>query len=155
MKTLVKLALCGLLTISSTATLAQSVEHDGVKATLQDFLRAYVTGYGRFIRESFRKDGQMIGHSRRDDRVLVVSGDEFAGRFDGSPAADEAQRKRSFQILDITGNAALVKLTLDYPNWDGIDYLALAKIDGKWLIISKSYSGQGKPAPAAANTGSR
>jgi hypothetical protein len=41
-----------------------------------------------------------------------------------------------------------VKLTLDYPGWDGEDYLALLNIDGKWMIVSKSWSGQRK-SPAS------
>jgi hypothetical protein len=161
MKNILNTALCALLTLLLAAVSAQSAEHDGVKATVQDFLQAYVTGDGDFMRKAFRKDGMMIGHSRRGDKVMVVSGDEFAGRFDGKPADDEALRKRGFQILDISESAALVKVALDYPNWDGVDYLALAKIDGKWLIVSKSYSGLGKPAPqrdataAAASAGAR
>ena len=39
----------------------------------------------------------------------------------------------------------MVKVRLDYPGWDGLDYLALSKIDGKWMIVSKSWSGRRKP----------
>ena len=42
-------------------------------------------------------------------------------------------------------DAAVVKVMLDYPAWKGVDYLALSKIDGKWMIVSKSWSGKRKP----------
>ncbi|MEN5100423.1 nuclear transport factor 2 family protein [Stenotrophomonas sp.] len=52
------------------------------------------------------------------------------------------------QPAGVTPHAAQVKLTLDYPGWDGEDYLALLNIDGKWMIVSKSWSGQRK-SPAS------
>ena len=68
-----------------------------------------------------------------------------AVRISGKPADDEAQRHRSYEILDVANNAAVVKVLLDYPGWDGLDYLALSKIDGQWMIVSKSWSGQVEP----------
>lgn len=123
-----------------------SKERDAVNAVAQNFLRAYTIADGRdLMREVFHKDGKMIGYSARDARIEVIGGEELAGRFTGI-AADENLRIRNFAILDQTHNAALVKVTIDYPRWLGLDYLALAKIDGQWKIISKSWSGRGKPA---------
>jgi putative intracellular protease/amidase len=119
-------------------------ERDAVNAVAQNFLRAYSMADGRdLVRGVFHKDGKMVGYSARDKRIEVVGGEEFAGRFTGVDD-DEDQRIRRFETLDLTHNAALVKVTIDYPRWLGLDYLALAKVDGQWKIISKSWSGRGK-----------
>jgi hypothetical protein len=147
MKTLLNTIFCAFLIIlPTTATAQNKSEHEAVKATMQNFIQAYETGDGNIMRKAFRSDGMMIGYTKSTDKVTAVSGEEFANRFDGTLADDEAQRKRSFKILDITDNGAMVKVTLDYPTWSGVDYIALTKIDGKWMIVSKSYSGKVKPA---------
>jgi Putative lumazine-binding len=79
--------------------------------------------------------------------LRTQSAEEWAKGFTGKPAADEDQRKRSFEILDITENAPLTKVMVDYLTWKGIDYIALSKIDGEWKIISKFWRGQVKPTP--------
>lgn len=43
--------------------------------------------------------------------------------------------------------AAGLTVDLDYATWDGTDYIALSKIGGKWMIVSKSWSGKAKPKP--------
>ena len=42
-------------------------------------------------------------------------------------------------------NLAAVRVMLDYPGWDGVDYVVLLKTDGQWKIMSKSWTGQIKP----------
>jgi hypothetical protein len=41
--------------------------------------------------------------------------------------------------IDITGNAASAKLTIDFPTHQFIDYFNLLKVDGVWLIVSKIF----------------
>ena len=144
MKTLLQTLLIGSLLLLTNSASAQGTEHEAVKRVMQDFLDAYKTGDGNYIRKSFHKEGVMLGHAAKANKMQVVSGEEFAQRFDGAPAEDEAKRTRTVEILDITANAALTKVSLNYPNWDGIDYITLSKIDGKWIIISKSWSGTRK-----------
>ena len=37
---------------------------------------------------------------------------------------------------------------LDYPGWRGVDYVVLLKVDGKWMIMSKSWTGTLTQKPA-------
>ncbi|MGH9904872.1 MAG: PQQ-binding-like beta-propeller repeat protein [Pyrinomonadaceae bacterium] len=62
----------------------------------------------------------------------------------GKPAADEAQRKRAIESIDITGNAAIAKIVLDYPQVKFTDYMSLLKIDGEWKIINKTFYAETK-----------
>lgn len=148
MKTSLKIIVCLFLIILPTTAMSKDIcEHDAVMSAMQNFIRAYETDDGDLMRKTFRSDGIMIGYTQAKDQVVTVSGEEFASRFNGEPADDEAQRKRIVEILDVTENAASVKVTLDYPTWQGVDYIALTKIDGNWMIVSKSYSGRARPAP--------
>lgn len=129
-----------------TAGMAQGSDRDAVARVMQTFVEAYKTDDAAMISEVFRKDGIMIGYvASRGSELAKRSGEEFASGFDGVPAEDEARRKRSFEIMDVTGNFAAVKVLLDYPGWDGVDYLVLLKTDGQWKIASKSWTGQPKP----------
>ncbi len=60
----------------------------------------------------------------------------------GTPAKDEATRKRTIDIINVSGNAALAKATLDHGATIFTDYFVLLKVDGEWRIANKVYSGQ-------------
>lgn len=128
------------------AVMAQSGEREGVDLVMQKFMRAYITADNTAAKEVFRKDGVMIGYSAaRGSDLLMRTGEQFAEGFNGKPAADEAQRKRSYEIIDVAENFAAVKVMLDYPGWKGVDYVVLLKTDGKWMIISKAWTGSLTP----------
>jgi hypothetical protein len=60
----------------------------------------------------------------------------------GKPAADEASgtRKRRIDLVDVTGNAAIGKIVLDYPDAYIVDYMSLLKTNGEWKIINKIFN---------------
>lgn len=134
-----------LLLLLPASVMAQSREHDAVNEVMQTMMRAFKTGDANLAFEVLRKDGVVLGYSTSKGHVVTETAEEWAKGFPGKPADDEAQRNRSYEILDVTENAAVVKLMLDYPMWTGLDYLVLSKIDGRWMIVSKSWSGQAKP----------
>ncbi len=124
------------------ASLAHAAESDSVKHPIQNYLRAHESGNAEFIRKAFASDARIVGNMR--DEYLSLSVDQYASRFSGKPADDETQRKRSFEILDISGDAAMAKVVLDYPKVKFVDYMALIKIKGEWKIINKSFHAQFK-----------
>lgn len=143
-RSLLSVAFSGALLLAFTSAVAQTSDHAAVDQAMQTMLRGFEAGDPALVFQVLRKDGVVVGYSPAAGRMVTQTTEEWAKGFTGEPAADEAQRKRSYQILDVTEHAAQVKLTLDYPGWDGEDYLALLKIDGKWMIVSKSWSGQRK-----------
>ena len=121
---------------------ASDADRQAVDRVMQKFLSAYLTADNRAASEVFRKDGVMIGYSpARGPALLSRNGEQFAEGFNGKPAADEAQRKRSYEIVDMAENLAAVRVMLDYPGWRGVDYVVLLKTDGKWMIASKTWTG--------------
>ena len=145
MNTLIRSLAFAAALLLPTAVMAQSSEHDAVNRTMQKMMRAFEAGDANLAFEVLRKDGVVLGYSPARGSMVTQTAEEWAKGFSGKPADDEVERKRSYEILDVNENAAVVKLLLDYPGWIGLDYLTLSKIDGQWMIVSKSWSGQVKP----------
>lgn len=133
------------LLLLPVTTLAQDSGRQAVDNVMQKMMRGFQTGDRNLVFEVLRKDGVVLGYSTSKSSVVSQSTEEWAQGFSGKPADDEAQRKRSYEIVDVSESSAVVKVLLDYPAWKGVDYLVLLKIDGNWMIVSKTWSGQRKP----------
>jgi len=130
----------------SSNALAQGHELDAVRVPLQNYLRAHESGEADWMRKAFAGDARIVG--QLNGQPIAWSVEQYATRFGGKPAADEAQRRRSVEILDLSGDAALAKVVLDYPTMRFVDHMALLKIAGEWKIVSKTFHAQ--PQAAAA-----
>jgi hypothetical protein len=124
----------------------QDREAELVKIPLNNYIQGHATGNPEFMRKAFYKDARIMAF--RDGKVMNWDVEEFAKRFDGNSAKDEAERKRKIERIDISGTAAIAKISLDYPTIKFIDYMALLKIDGEWKIVSKSFYAEPKTPPA-------
>lgn len=126
------------------AQVQQHKEFSAVDQTMKTLMQAFKAGRSDIAFQVLRKDAVVLGYVDKQQKIATLSGEEWAQGFPGKPADDEAQRHRQYTILDISDTGAVVKVTLDYPLWLGVDYLALSKIDGQWKIVSKSWSGTRK-----------
>lgn len=124
---------------SKAVPVQQHAEYAAIDSAMQTMMQAFEQGSAATVFRVIQKDTVVVGYSGKQQKILSVSGEEWAEGF--QPAPDEDQRHRQYQILDITDTGAVVKVMLDYPQWLGIDYLAMTKIDGEWRVISKSWSG--------------
>ena len=151
MKYLFSVIIIGLLTCASYA---QNPETDAVRIPLENYIKAHATGDPEFARKAFHTEGNMIWI--RDGKYSSETFDSFVRRaFTGKPAADEDKRKegRKIESIDITGNAAVAKIVLDYPTVKFVDYMTLLKINGEWKIINKSFFAEPKAKPAESKKG--
>jgi hypothetical protein len=122
-------------------------EIEAAKVPLQNYVRAHETGNAEFIRKAFSVDAKIIGYM--GGKFISWTTEEYAGRFSGKPADDEAQRRRGFELLSIAGDAAVGKVTLEYPTVKFSDYMSLIKIEGEWKIVNKAFNAQARnPQPA-------
>lgn len=112
---------------------------------LENYLKGHATGDGEYMRKAFHTDGNLI--FIRDGKFTTRSFADYIAGFSGKPAADEAQRKRSIEAVDVSGNAASAKIILDYPATRFVDYMSLLKIDGEWKIVSKIFYAEPKAKP--------
>jgi hypothetical protein len=145
MKFLSVLITVGLFAVSA---FAQNSEADAVRVPLENYIKAHATGDPEYARKAFHTEGNMIWI--RDGNYSSETFDSFIKRaFTGKPAADEAQRKngRKIEAIDVTGNAAIARIVLDYPSVKFVDYMTLLKINGEWKIVNKSFYAEPKAKP--------
>ena len=104
---------------------------------LEAYMQAHATGNGDLIRAAFLPTARIDGV--RDGEPVSRTTEEFASGFSGKPAADEAQRSRRIDAVEVHGSAGMARVTLDYPKVTFTDYFVLLKVDGEWKIASKVY----------------
>lgn len=131
-----------LLAAASLAVLpfarAQNAEEAAVRAAIEHYFRAHATGLGEHHRKVFHPEAKLFFIN--EGKFTQRTSEEYIAGSPGKPAADEAQRKRTIEMIDITGDAAVAKLVLDYPNAKLTDYMSLLKVDGEWRIVNKIFT---------------
>ena len=131
-----------LLAAASLAVLpfarAQNAEEAAVRAAIEHYFRAHATGLGEHHRKVFHPEAKLFFIN--DGKFTQRTSEEYIAGSPGKPAAAEAQRKRTIEMIDITGDAAVAKLVLDYPNAKLTDYMSLLKIDGELRFVIKIFT---------------
>lgn len=145
------LGLAFVLSISLAAAGQTSSEVDAVRIPLENYMKGHETGDGRYMRKAFHTEGNLI--FVRDGQFMTRSFADYISGFTGTPAADEGKRKRSIESIDVSGNAAVAKIILDYPSTRFVDYMSLLKIDGDWKIVTKIFYAEPKAKAADARKG--
>lgn len=144
MKKILFLAL--FLTACAVAGTAQTSEDAAARVSLENYLKGHATGDGEYMKKAFHTEGNMI--FIRDGKYTTRSFTDYISGFTGKPAADEDKRKRWIESVEVSGNAAVGKIILDYPMVKFVDYMTLLKINGEWKIINKSFYAEPR-TPAA------
>ena len=121
---------------------AQNAEEAAVRQAIEHYFRGHATGQGEHFRKVFHPDAKLF--AVRDGKYWQLTSEEYIARAPGKAPADEAQRKRSIESVDIAGNAAIVKVVLDYPQTRFVDYMSMLKIDGEWRIVNKTFYAEPK-----------
>ena len=118
---------------------APTPDEIAVRAVLEHYLQGHATGDGAHMRLAFNPAARLYWSSA--DTLATRTSDEYIARMPGKPAPDEATgaRKRSIELVDVTGNAATGKVVLDYPDAHIVDYMSLLKTNGEWRIINKIF----------------
>ena len=134
--------LLGLAAITSLA--APPDESAAVQAVVQS---AYVEGVhakgdAALMRQGFHPDFRML--VLRDGKMSAVTLDEWAGRLEArekeNPNAPKPAIKAEFPIVNVTGNAAVVRVELYRDGKHTFtDYLLLYKLSDGWKIVSKIF----------------
>ncbi|MDV3458810.1 nuclear transport factor 2 family protein [Sphingomonas sp. HF-S4] len=117
---------------------AQEKDEVGARAAVNHYLAGHATGSADEFRAAFHPKAMLYWN--RDGAFTERTGTDYIAGAPGKPAADEAQRRRAIESLDITGNAAMAKVVLDYPGVKFTDYLSLVKADGEWRIVNKIFN---------------
>jgi hypothetical protein len=140
----VVLAASLILFAAAAPGLAQEAANDeaAVRAALQHYLLGHATGDGAHHEMVFHPEARLFW--MRDGALSTRTSAEYIAGASGQPAEDEDQRRREITMVDVTGDAAVAKVVLDYPNTLFTDYMSLLKIDGEWRIVNKTFTVQPK-----------
>lgn len=113
-------------------------EEPAVREAVDHYLTAHATGQGEHIDVAFHPEAMLfwVGDG---GTLMRRSGAEYRAGFRGTPPADEAQRRRWIEMVDVTGDVAVAKVILDYPNARFTDYFALLKVGGEWKVMTKLF----------------
>lgn len=139
--------LFAIILFSIGSALGQDSEKAAVRVPLENYIKGHETGDAEYMKKAFHTEGNLIWI--RDGKYTTRSFAEYIAGMSGKPAADESKRKRSIDAIDVFGNAAVARITLDYPATKFVDYMSLLKINGEWKIVNKSFYAEPKTQPAA------
>lgn len=112
-------------------------ETAAVRVALEHYLQGHATGDGAHMRLAFADSANL--YFVRDGAVGIRTSRAYADGFSGRPAADEAQRRRRIEFIDVSGTAAVAKIVLEYPGVTFTDYMSLLKVGDEWRIIAKTF----------------
>jgi hypothetical protein len=131
-----------LLVSQASSAQAQNAEETAVRVPIENYFKGHATGNGEYFRKAFHPEAKLF--FIREGKFSQLTSEEYIARANGKPPADEAKRKRQIESINITGNAAVVKVVLDYPAVKFTDYMSLLKIDGEWKIVNKTFFAEPK-----------
>ena len=143
----IKILQSSIILVLLTMIGAGAAENDEKQAVVKVVEEAYVQGVhanpsGEAMRKGFHADFIMFVYDA--GKINKVTRDEWVGRIDGAKAQNtkspRPQVKADFPLVEITGNAAVVKVEL-YRDGKHIfsDYLSLYKFDDGWKIVNKIF----------------
>jgi Putative lumazine-binding len=125
-----------------TGARAEGAEEAAVRAAVEHYFRGHATGQGEHFRKVFHPDSKLF--AVREGKLWQLTSEEYITRAPGKASADEAQRRRTVESVDVTGNAAVAKVVLDYPTAKYTDYMSLLKVEGEWRIVNKTFYAEQK-----------
>lgn len=135
----VVLSIFGACLSFAVAAQAPSPDAAAVRQAIADhYFKAHATGSGDALKGTFIDEGRMMWV--QDGQLRIRPSAEYIAGFPGKPAPDEAQRKRRILMVDVTGDTAIAKVELDYPDMVLTDYFSLLRIGGDWKIVHKTFS---------------
>jgi hypothetical protein len=124
------------------AVQSQTKEQDieAVKTVCNYYLDGGTNGDSILFSKAFNPGGQM--QYMRNDTLVVVSLKDFTARMPNS--GKKTDRTTKIESVEVYGNAAVAKLTIEYPTFFFHDVMSLLKTKEGWKIVGKIFYRQMK-----------
>ncbi len=117
-----------------------NAEQLAVLEPIQNYFQGHAQDNADFMRKAFLPTAHI--ESMREGVFTSWPLDVYCERFKGTPAADEAQRRRTADWIEVHGNAACARITLEHGAMTFVDYFVLLKTEQGWKIANKAFQGQ-------------
>jgi Putative lumazine-binding len=137
-----KLLLVCLCSMFSTVLSAQNqeAEIEAVKTVCNYYLDGGTNGDSVLFSKAFSPGGQM--QYMRNDTLVLVTLKDFMARMPNN--AVKQNRTGKIESVQVFGNAATAKLTIEYPAFYFHDIMSLLKTKDGWKIVGKIFYRQNK-----------
>jgi ketosteroid isomerase-like protein len=112
-----------------------------IRQVITQYAEAYLRADVDALRDVFAPDAIMNGHV--GERLVEGEPEIFIQNVGRAPSIFSLGQNSRYEIGDIqiTGHAAAVTVTqYDFGDFNFTDYMHLLKRDGRWQIISKTFS---------------
>lgn len=124
--------------LSQAQTKEEEVE--AIKKVCSYYLDGGTNGDSILFSKAFSPGGQM--QYMRNDTLVVVSLKDFMERT--RHTLKKSDRKTKIESVEYYGNAAVAKLTIEYPTFYFHDIMSLLKTREGWKIVGKIFYREGK-----------
>ena len=111
-----------------------------IQTVVSYYLDGGTNGDSVMFSKAFVPDGQM--RYMRNDTLFNVSLKDFMARARNTGV--KTDRKTKIESIQVYGNAATAKLTIEYPTFYFHDIMSLLKTKDGWKIVSKIFYRQDK-----------
>jgi 3-hydroxyisobutyrate dehydrogenase len=113
-------------------------DREQIQAVIERYFQGQSTGQAVHMRAAFLPTARVEGI--RQGKFTSWTLEEYCALFDGQPASDEAQRRRSLDRIELVApTVATAVATLIHGATTFTDCFALLKVDGSWQIADKVY----------------
>jgi hypothetical protein len=136
----------GLLGVPGVAAAQDAATLEAIKRPALDYAESWYEGNADKMARALHPDlakrivsGDAQGRSRVDHMGALSLVQAVRAGYGKSTPPD--QQQKDVTVLDVFGNAATVKVVMS--GW--VDYLHIARFDGRWLIVNALW--ERKPAP--------
>jgi len=136
--TLACLLLIGAAAIASSRGTQSNSEDTAVRQTVQNYLHGLKHNDVESLKKAFYPEAKLL-FVRKDKQLGQLTQEQWYKGFAAS-AGKEEKGDLSITSVDITGDAASVKVVEVYDQSKYIDYLSLLKLNGEWKIVNKIYT---------------
>lgn len=112
-----------------------------ITKTVSNYLDGGTNSDSLMFSKAFVPQGQML--YMRNDTLQIVSLKDFMARIRNT--GEKQKRKTKVDAIQIFGNAAQAKLTIEYETFYFHDMMSLLKTKDGWKIVSKIFYREEKP----------
>jgi hypothetical protein len=131
------------------ATTETATDRDAITATIRLYIDGSSTGDVSKLEEAFHPDARMFG-SLGGQRVDIPIRELF-GMVEAKPMNVDGSYEATVTSIDQVDDAAIARLeeTGCWGNVSFVDFFSLARIDGSWKIVNKTFAHTGGEPPSA------
>ncbi|WP_298894368.1 nuclear transport factor 2 family protein [uncultured Psychroserpens sp.] len=114
---------------------AQNNDLQFIEETINYYFDGMTTHNAKSFEKAFHPSATMKWIDKKYEEVNAI---EALSEYVNSN--DTVETKTYIMAINIAGDATNAQLELEYDTFSYIDFMHLLKIDGKWKIVSKTYS---------------